>query len=68
MTEISPEQEAEANYFAMCLLMPETFLRADFAAHRGDTLEKTVKDLAHRYKVSELHMSVRLGQLGLVLS
>lgn len=66
--EATAEQEAEANYFAMCLLMPEFLLRPDFEKYHGKTLEETVTGLAKRYKVSELHMSIRLGQLGLALS
>lgn len=68
MREATPEEEAEANYFAMCLLMPERLLRADFEQHRGEELEPLVKALAERYRVSEAHLSLRLGQLGLAFS
>jgi Zn-dependent peptidase ImmA (M78 family) len=65
---VDREMESEANYFAMCLLMPEQFLRADFPKYRdeGRGLENVIEALANRYKVSVVHMTIRLAQLKLI--
>lgn len=67
-TPVDRDAEAEANYFAMCLLMPEEFLRADFPKHRGkySELEDVLESLADQYKVSTVHMTIRLTQLKLI--
>lgn len=61
------DREAEACYFAMCLLMPEKFVREDIAALGGIdwTENQPVRDLARRYGVSVPLMTLRLAQLGL---
>lgn len=53
--------EREANAFAASLLMDERSIREDFAAGI-----RTVYELAARYEVSEVAMSFRLVNLGLV--
>jgi len=61
--------DAEANAFAMELLLPEEWLRADVARMGGIDIEdeKRLKALAKKYRVSEPVMAIRLGQLmGLV--
>lgn len=57
--------QAEANAFAMELLMPEDWLRADIAKLGGVDIEDTttVATLAKRYKVSVPVMTLRLGEL-----
>lgn len=64
--EANEDEEREANYFAMCLLMPEEFLKEDVAKLKDKSLEAAVGELAKRYKVSEPMMTLRLGQLGFV--
>ena len=60
--------EREANYFAMCLLMPEEWLRRDVEAIGGVDIEDDVAmtKLAKKYKVSVTLMAMRLGQLGAI--
>lgn len=60
-------EEHEANYFAMCLLMPEQFLRKDLAEMDGIDLteDQPIRKLAQRYGVSVALMTLRLSQLGL---
>jgi len=62
------DQDREANYFAMCLLMPENFLRADVAEYRGAKIgfEDMVRTLAQKYQVEPERMTLRLAQLGLI--
>lgn len=62
------QMEAEANYFAMCLLMPEFLLRPDFERMKNGTKElpEIVAALAKRYKVDEAYMALRLGQIGVL--
>ena len=57
--------DAEANAFAMELLMPEHLLRADLAKMGGIDIEDEpkVEKLARRYKVTRAVMILRLGQL-----
>ena len=58
-------QEHEANYFAMCLLMPEPLLRAEVAKikHFDICNEKHMKKLADIFQVSVAMMAMRIGQL-----
>lgn len=63
-------QEAEANYFAVCLLMPEEFLRKDIAklgiSHFDIIEDSRLQDLADRYQVTLQMMIMRLAGLGLL--
>ena len=52
----------EANYFAMCLLMPEQFLRKDMVGI-DLTDDVAVGRLAKKYKVPAATMAFRIGQL-----
>lgn len=60
-------EDREANYFAMCLLMPEAFVRREVAALGGVDLsdDKVLRALARKFQVSLGMMALRLGQLGL---
>ncbi len=57
--------DAEANAFAMELLMPTEWLRADVIAMGGIDVEdeSKMKKLAKRYRVSVPVMTLRLGQV-----
>lgn len=57
--------DAQANAFAMELLMPADLLRADLEKMGGIDLEngERVEKLAKRYRVSHAVMTIRLGQL-----
>lgn len=65
------DMDEEANAFAMELLMPEKFLRADLANLKGfdivgavaDDLDKNIAKLAKKYKVSTQMMVLRIGAL-----
>lgn len=66
MTELEETEEAEATYFAMCILMPETFVRDEVEKLGGHVdLEsgKEIRQLAKIFKVSETVMTVRLCEL-----
>ncbi len=62
---VDQTQEREANYFAMCLLMPESFLRADLQKMGGIDLcdPDPLLKLAKRYGVSPAMMAIRIGML-----
>lgn len=64
---MSDIMEREANYFAMCLLMPESFVRAECKKiGKIDAVDGTgIKRLALKFRVSVPLMTLRLGQLGL---
>lgn len=57
--------EREANEFAMNLLVPTSFLKADLAKMGGIDIEddKAVYKLAQKYKVSVQVMTLRIGQV-----
>lgn len=57
--------EAEANAFAMELLMPADWVRADIRKLGGIDIEDDAKveKMARRYKVSTAVMTIRIGQL-----
>lgn len=57
--------DAEANAFAMELLMPELFVRLDLEKAGGIDIDdqRALSRLARRYGVSITVMAVRLGQL-----
>lgn len=59
------EIEDEANEFAMHLLMPTEFLKAELAKLGGFDIEdeKAVQKLAKKFGVSQQIMTLRLGQL-----
>lgn len=63
------EEDAEANYFAMCLLMPQHMVHSEVdrlvMAKKWD--EAGVKQLARTFGVSEIVMTIRLTQLGRIL-
>ena len=58
--------DAEANEFAMCLLMPEALLRSDLE-HKPVELasddDRNLQFLANKYKVPKMLMAIRIGQL-----
>lgn len=62
------QQNAEANAFAMALLIPEEWLRRDFAEKecKGPIMDHLIAELAAKYKVSESRMALRLIDLGLI--
>ena len=59
-------REIEANYFAVCLLMPEHMVHAEFAkltlAERD--IDRVIKILAKRFQVSQQVVAMRLNELG----
>lgn len=57
--------EAEANAFAMELLMPTEFLLADLKKMGGVDLadDTEIAKLAKRYRVAVSLMAIRIGQL-----
>ncbi len=60
------DMEREANIFAMELLMPEAFLRADIPEGGVDVLDEVaVGKLAKRYRVPAVAMAARLLALEL---
>lgn len=64
---VSETEEAEANYFAMCLLMPEQFVRDEIKKiGKIDAVDGTgIEKLARKFRVSVPLMTLRIGQLGL---
>lgn len=60
--------EQEANMFAMCLLMPEEWLRNDLQDKKIFDLESdaAIPALAERYDVSVQLMTLRLCQIGVI--
>ena len=62
-----PRQEAEANWFAVELLMPERILRVD-VLHPLQAVdqEEEVTRLARKYGVSVVMMATRLTELKLL--
>jgi Zn-dependent peptidase ImmA (M78 family) len=60
--------ELEANTFAASLLMPEDFIKRDFAGKKIDAQdEAAVRQLAHRYQVSVQALTIRLVELGMLI-
>jgi len=58
--------EDEANYFAMCLLMPEHLVKREFAKITLDlTSDEPLKEMAKIFDVSITAMALRLAQLKL---
>ena len=63
---MTPEQmDAEANAFAMELMMPEFLLRPELEKLGGIDIEdeKAVRKLAAKFRVSTQMMTLRLGEL-----
>lgn len=60
------EMDAEANYFAMCLLMPEDLLRREVQKLQPLDFsdDRKIKKLADKFKVPQACMLIRLGQIG----
>lgn len=56
------QNEREANAFAAALLMPQNMLIADLERYEISD-DKAVSNLARKYKVSELAMSIRISNL-----
>ncbi len=70
-SDASDESEIEANSFAANLLMPKNFLKADLKRYTNFRGELELDDdarqsLAHKYMVSEMAMTFRLVNLGLI--
>lgn len=59
-------REAEANYFAVCLLMPDQMVHNEFAkltpAERD--IDRVFEILAARFQVSQQVVALRLADLG----
>jgi Zn-dependent peptidase ImmA (M78 family) len=56
--------EKEANYFAMCLLMPAHLVKQEVAKLTIDLTDDTaIKSLAKTFDVSMTAMALRLSQL-----
>ena len=71
LTEEQKRMEADANFFAMCLLIPRDFIVPDFHAMFPDGAdvesEAGIEKLAKRYGVSTQLMLLRLSHLQLLL-
>ena len=64
--ERTPEEmDAEANQFALALLMPAEMVRREVAKMKGfDICENSdIKKLADKFRVPVTAMAIRLGQL-----
>jgi len=61
-------REVEANSFAAALLMPSAWLKQDLAEKNIDALfgDRPLEQLARRYEVSTLALSIRMVNLGLL--
>lgn len=65
------EQEQEANYFAICLLMPKALVitELDKLLTAGETDEEIIVDrLARKFHVGIVRMTIRLRELGLLFA
>lgn len=64
-TITTPVEDIEANFFALCLLMPEHLVRAEVRKMGGVDLggNEDIRKLAKTFGVPETAMAVRLGQL-----
>lgn len=62
-----PQMEAEANYFAFCLLMPEDLVRKELQKLKTTDLcdDRFIVALARKFAVPVGIMAIRLGQLGM---
>lgn len=59
------DMEREANYFARCLLVPKSFLMADFKACGGIDVcdDDQARMLAKKYGVSITVMAIRIHEV-----
>jgi len=61
------KQETEANLFARCILMPSSLVREELKnITKKHSIEESVKQLAKKFKVSEVQMTLRLRDLKLL--
>lgn len=58
---IGPEEEAEANQFAVNLLMPMEIVKREWARHGKKTDDATIQAVADKFDVSRGGMRIRLG-------
>ena len=59
------EIDREANYFAMCLLMPESMVGRELKKFpKGIEEDAVIANLSKVFQVSRLNMTLRLVQLG----
>lgn len=59
--------EQEANYFASAILIPTNMLRKEIEKINFDLAsETTIEDLAKKFNVSTMAMSIRISSLGLI--
>ena len=63
-TQHEQELDAEANEFAMELLMPRDWVMKDYRANKHMDTESLVELLAKRYAVTPVLMTIRLSRLG----
>ena len=70
--DIEREQNAEANRFAIALLMPQHFVNTEFDAlmmrHPKMHHDDLVARMAKKFAVSEPMMTMRLVELGLMVA
>lgn len=61
------QADREATAFAMELLMPEQFIRAELSKSKSFDLMDTraLKKLADKFRVEPQIMAIRIGQLGM---
>lgn len=68
MDQLDRQQDAEANYFAICLLMPRALVIAelDKLLSIDPTMEAdaVVESLAQKFAVGQVAMTMRLVELG----
>ena len=65
MTITTPVEDIEANYFALCLLMPEHMVRAEVAKMGGIDLgdDASIQRIADTFQVPLTAAAVRIGML-----
>lgn len=59
------QQDIEANYFALCVLMPRNVFIREFNGIKGD-IDYKIQKLAYYFGVSKLAVQVRMNDLNLV--
>lgn len=57
--------EHEANYFSVCLLMPESIMKKYEHEYERNFILPTITDYANKFKVSTRTMRIRLKELGM---